>query len=295
MFALRAALGRFRPDYVPGLFGWWDASAGNVFDAQTGGTLVTTGNSIVRRLEDLSGNDHHLTGSGTSPAQARLQVGGNGQNGLPVLRRAGDFTVTNSLGSALDTNFGTGGGIGSPVDVAQPFTFIFAGKIGRAGVIGSGGGNGQINASTSGGARYSRPFVITNSLSNNIISIGSRYPGGTANLNTNRYAVAFNGGESGETSTGTALPLVPSTEPYLVLAVLIDGSNSRWSINGGTWTQFNAPNYIVQNLGILANPAGSSAAQNAQTVAELCLYEENISDADRISVVSYLMDKWDIS
>jgi len=292
MFALRAALGRFRPDYVPGLFGWWDASAGNVFDNTTGGSLVTVGNAEVKRLEDLSGNGYHLTGTGSNGA-ARLRTGPDGKNGLAVIRKAprennASSYGSNNAGASLSTNFGTVDGVGSSADVIQPFTIIFAGKIGWAGNTPLGGGP----ITTGSSAAFSN-FVITNErLGTNKINIGSRYNGSNQALTVNRYFIGQDVGLSGGGSTETSLPL--NSENYVVMAVLLDGANSRYSINGGSWTQFSGASFDkdVFSLGVLCDP---TRGQNAHELAELCLYEENISDADRISVVSYLMDKWDIS
>jgi hypothetical protein len=277
MFALRAALGRFRPDYVPSLIGWWDASAGNVFSATTGGSVVTVGNTDVRRWEDLSGNGYHMTGPAN---EARLQVGGAGRNGLPIIRRnyqegpsgvSGDF--------ALQTDWNTQG---TTDDIFQPFTMIFAGKIGRVGDNGDGQVVGGIT-----GAGY---FIGGTRGGTSVLAVGSNAT--TQSISSNRYYV----GVGNTRTSGLAL----NSENYVVMAVQINGGSSFISINNAAWTQINLgddlDNYNLRNFGVLGG--GSDlllGAINAQEIAEICFYDEVLSDADRISVVGHLMDKWAIS
>jgi hypothetical protein len=68
----------FSPSSISGLRLWLDSSVG-LYDATTGGNLVTTNSAAVRRWEDRSGNGFHATGT-NSPTLSLNQV-----NTLPAL------------------------------------------------------------------------------------------------------------------------------------------------------------------------------------------------------------------
>jgi len=280
MFALRAALGRFRPDYVPSLIGWWDASAGNVFSATTGGSVVTVGNTVVKRWEDLSGNGYHMTD--VIDANPRLQVGPNGRNGLPIIRRNYQNSLSGTAGNfALRTTWNTPSGEGVTDDIFQPFTMIFAGKIGRLGD----NGDGQVVNGASG-VGY---FIGGDQGGTSVFAVGSNAT--TASISSNRYYVGI-----GNTRTsGLAL----NTENYVVIAVQLNEQSSFISINNGAWAQIDlgdsVNDFALRKFGVLGGGTSSSEALNAQEIAEICFYDEVLSDADRISVVAHLMDKWAIS
>lgn len=78
----------------PSLALWLDASdASTLYDATTGGSLVTAGNTVAR-WEDKSGNANHVTQSTANNRPTRLAADLNGLDGL-------DFDGTNdSLGTA---------------------------------------------------------------------------------------------------------------------------------------------------------------------------------------------------
>lgn len=67
------------PRSVSGLAAWYDATQG-VYNATSGGSLVTTNGSAIARWEDMSGNARHLTQTNTV-YRPTLQTGGrNGRN-----------------------------------------------------------------------------------------------------------------------------------------------------------------------------------------------------------------------
>ncbi len=68
----------FSPASISGLRLWLDSSVG-LYDAMSGGNLVTTNSAAVRRWEDRSGNEFHATGT-NSPTLSLNQV-----NTLPAL------------------------------------------------------------------------------------------------------------------------------------------------------------------------------------------------------------------
>lgn len=86
----------FSPKSIPGLRLWLDASVG-LYDAATGGNIVTTAAPVLR-WEDQSGNGFHATAvSATAPSLALSQV-----NSLPALVFNGSqqFSVPNVISSA---------------------------------------------------------------------------------------------------------------------------------------------------------------------------------------------------
>jgi hypothetical protein len=79
-----AFAGKFAPTDVSGLQVWLDANVG-IFDAATGGGLVTTDSASVARWEDQSGNANHFTQTAsTNRPILKTSI----QNGLNVLRLA---------------------------------------------------------------------------------------------------------------------------------------------------------------------------------------------------------------
>lgn len=91
----------FSPKSIPGLRLWLDASVG-VYDASTGGNIVTTAVPVLR-WEDQSGNGFHATAvSATAPSLAISQI-----NGRPALAFNGGkyFSITNPLNGAGVTVF----------------------------------------------------------------------------------------------------------------------------------------------------------------------------------------------
>lgn len=73
---------QFSPLNLPGLVLWLDASDRNsMYDATTGGSLVTAGNTVAR-WQDKSGNARHVT---QGAANNRPTLNTNKQNGLPSL------------------------------------------------------------------------------------------------------------------------------------------------------------------------------------------------------------------
>jgi hypothetical protein len=81
----------FAPGDLTSLVGWWDADAAStLFDATSGGNLVTTHNAQVKRWEDKSGKGHHATQNNTNGP--KIQTTSNTLNSKPVMR----FAATSS-------------------------------------------------------------------------------------------------------------------------------------------------------------------------------------------------------
>jgi hypothetical protein len=107
------ATGTFRPTNIPNLAGWWDASdPATLFDATTGGSLVSASGAVAR-WEDKSGNGFHATQGTANNRPLRLAAQFNGRDAL-------DFDGSNdSLGLASNITLINGASI---IVVAQKQT-----------------------------------------------------------------------------------------------------------------------------------------------------------------------------
>lgn len=89
----------FKPTNISNLDLWLDASDGNtLYDATSGGNLVTTDGSTVKRWEDKSGNSNHATESTNAPTLST-----NAKNSLNALNFATSKYCTCSFASKTFT------------------------------------------------------------------------------------------------------------------------------------------------------------------------------------------------
>lgn len=88
------------PRSIPGLYAWYDATQG-LYDATTGGNLVTANGAAVARWEDMSGNGRHLV---QSNATYRPNVQSNGLAGKNVVDFNNQVLVSNAANWGLGTN-----------------------------------------------------------------------------------------------------------------------------------------------------------------------------------------------
>jgi hypothetical protein len=88
-----AVAASFLPSDIAGLNLWLDAAKG-LYDATSGGNLVTANAGVVKRWEDQSGSGNHQTGTSTG-----ITLRTNIVNGLPVVRGGG--ASGNSMSGAL--------------------------------------------------------------------------------------------------------------------------------------------------------------------------------------------------
>lgn len=249
----------FNPSQLTGLSLWLDAAYGaSLFDATSGGSLVTADSSAVARWEDRSGNGRHFTQS-TANNRPLLRTGTNGKNSLPIL----EFDGSN------DSLFG---------DTTQytkstaAFTVFIV-----------------FNVSSTAG-QYPVIFATrTNIPSNNWRIINSNVAGysdmsfGSSNTFTPyktsgvtrgtwySYSVTYNGSGAATSSN---------------YAATTNGSSSTLSASGvfGTDSGTNAA------IGC----ESSSANFMKGNIAELCVYSQALSAADLAKLQTYAKSKWGI-
>jgi hypothetical protein len=141
---------------------WLDASdASTLYDATTGGSLVTAGNTVAR-WEDKSGNANHVTQSTANNRPTRLAADLNGLDGL-------DFDGTND---SLATATAVGNAPLTVFVVAKPDTTANVGRF--AHIFGSTYAY-QLSASTTFNTRNSQVETGTNSLAWGSVSANTAY------------------------------------------------------------------------------------------------------------------------
>jgi hypothetical protein len=141
---------------------WLDASdASTLYDATTGGSLVTAGNTVAR-WEDKSGNANHVTQSTANNRPTRLAADLNGLDGL-------DFDGTND---SLDTATAVGNAPLTVFVVAKPDTTANTGRF--AHIFGSTHAY-QLSASTTFNTRNNQVETGTNSLAWGSVSANTAY------------------------------------------------------------------------------------------------------------------------
>jgi hypothetical protein len=92
---------------IAGCVGWYDASdSATLFDAQSGGSVVTTNGATVARWQDKSGGGRHLTQSTANTGLPTLTTNGLGGRNVVAFGGTGTgagFTMTNPVSRATHT------------------------------------------------------------------------------------------------------------------------------------------------------------------------------------------------
>lgn len=241
---------------------WWDADASPLYDATSGGSLVTAEKGSVLRIEDLSGNGNHLARvtSGRYAKLATARIGGR-----DVLRLDGD----------KKTAFDCPGMTGVPL---ANFTAVFVGSTwmqndyGGLVVLGSSAGGDDYQATTKGAISIARGVV------NGIAA--DAYIGGVSNL----LFVQGNG-------VGRAVWIFTS-----------DGTSRRFFRNGVLMNSAAAisPATAAAGVGLFGRHlAGAWSTTEAHrwcgVFMEAAIFGSALSDVDAAAVSSILMDKWGIT
>jgi hypothetical protein len=246
---IAASRRRFNPlSLSPAL--WLDASDANtLFDATSGGSLVAA-DGTVARWEDKSGNARHVTQatSGSRPVR-KTSV----QNSRDVVRFDG---LLQKLVVSLD--------------LASPFTFIFAGR--RNGGTSACGFAGNLqNSGNFDGAIFGHFGSGSNNL---LASILTRIS--STVQNTSRVDVGNNS---------------------LISTAVVGSSSYQGYVNGGNLSEVTAT-YNARNSSIsIGSPrTGSTSTESINgDIAEILVFPTALSTTDRQKVESYLASKWGIT
>lgn len=255
----------FSPSNVSGLAVWLDASSSDsIYDATTGGSLVSA-DGAVARWEDKSGNNRHFTQttSGYRPLRKTAV-----QSGKDVIRFDGtddylvggdylDLSGTNSLTAFVVLKQSVGGAgenVVSKYDADSQlreqgwlFQFTSANKL-QAVLIYSDSST-VTNATTSSATVSASSFCV----------LGWKTTAGSASTSTRLYR---NGSVISTTNTSATEATADSNIPVRIGAGEYVGS---------PWGAFNGD------------------------IGEILIYNSALSDTDRAAVESYLMTKWGIS
>lgn len=84
-----------------------------------------------------------------------------------------------------------------------------------------------------------------------------------------------------------------SLETFTIMSTIVDGSNSKIYVNGTLDTTGNAGTLTSAGDYYLAYWAGGSQFTEMK-IAELVVYDNVISNGDRVSIESYLNTRWDV-
>jgi hypothetical protein len=253
----------FNPSNIAGLSLWLDATTG-LFDATSGGNLVTTDGATVARWEDQSGNARHISQS-VSGSRPILKT--SVQNGRNILRFDGvaDHLFTTSafvysLGSStifcvVSQTPSSPPSVNASLITERSSTNSFPNYI----VI----GNGASNATTL------RIFMRDD-----------------ANAN-----ILFSGSSTLQTASGTAF-----NSSYQLVGTVDTGTNMALYINKSSSVN---GNYTRSTLTMDRFAVGSSRTNTATSffgcdLAEIIIYNSALSTNNRQLVENYLYSKWGI-
>jgi hypothetical protein len=270
------------PTSLAGLQLWLDASdASTLFDATTGGSLVTADGGVAR-WEDKSGNARHMT-QGTSGSRPTRKTAI--QNSLAVLRfDGGDFVSMPS--SAATFKFIHDGDstvfvVFKAGTTANPDTlyFLMSNNISEGSVDGKTGFFLRWDDRTSANADLTDSLVHVVSNNGQVRFVGiakNGFPANTFALATvrgdianatidSRSQIRRNGGSAitlltGDTNAGTAMPTANASDNFTI-------GDQSGSVKGG---------------GLNGD------------IAEIIIYDTALSDTDRALVEAYLLSKWGI-
>ena len=278
----RISLAAFTPARISGLQLWLDASdAWTLFDATSGGSAVAA-NGIVKRWEDKSGYARHATESTNGPTRKTAVQNGIGtldfdgtndtlqipssQSTFAFLHQSTQstiFTVYRPTYSSLtggDTEFYPIWETGSYSAIGAGVDMMFNNAFGNSQMMDWRvfGTAGRVRRRIDGGApnnSFSLQSIVTDN--------GNATPASRALLYRN------GGSSSGTTVTGTGF-------------------------DSGTISTGNASrNFTISGSG---TATGASTAQFYNgDICEIIIFNTALSDADRVSVESYLKTKWAIA
>jgi hypothetical protein len=254
---------------ITGLKGWFDPSASNsVYDAESGGSEVTSNGGAVRRLVDLSGNGRHLTTRGMG-APTLVTSAANGKSALSFAHMQSPFQTLRSA-SSYDSSFA----------VSNPLTIFLVWN--------------PINDGACAIDNLRYPW--------NDIESSTRVRIGTQGLPTNGTSGVIVRGPANQYWAGMTNIL---NNGFHVIEVVMNGTSSTVRIDGNSETPFNinwwesvSPSTInlsasMANLTIGFDTGDQYTA--GQRIGEMLFVEGALSDSTRTAARNYLKTKWGIA
>ena len=278
----RAALSTWTPvTGIAGLQAWYDASdASTLFDATSGGSLAAADGGVAR-WQDKSGNGRHFTQS-TSGSRPLRKTGV--RNGLATLRFDGsdDFLAVPSstaLFNFLHNGDSTVFMVFKPGTSSDPNAMYWV----MDSLTNGGSADGGVGAYLRWDDRASVPF--NDQL---IYVVGNNYPRfvgitPSASFTANSYLLASVVGNPQVSTIADRAAIRKNGGSALTLNT--SSSESSISLPTGNATR---------DLTIGAT-AGTAAWFFNGDIAEIIMYDSALSDTDRASVETYLMQKWAIT
>jgi hypothetical protein len=243
----------FSPTSISNLEVWLDASdTSTLYDATTGGNLVTNGN-IVRRIQDKSGNGRHFTQTATTTTQAGIRVD-SGLNGRTTLESQSGQTGLRSYDSTFSLTLS-----------AQTVIMVY-----RWASTGSYAGARWFTQMDSSNA--------DNSLTNGLIPML-----GTLTSSVN-FQVFANGAGRATISTGTQ-------NTWRRRSVVVDGSaiTHKWGSTSASHP-YTQPSVSYSRFSVLGKAGG--AFTPIYKFAELLMYSRALTSTELSDIDTYITNKW---
>jgi hypothetical protein len=244
----------FSPTSIANLEVWLDASdTSTLYDATTGGNLVTNGN-IVRRIQDKSGNGRHFTQSVTTTTQVGIRVD-SGLNGKTTLESQSGQTTLRGYDSTFTLTLS-----------AQTVIMIYN-------FTGSSGNSAarwftQMNSSSLDGSQ----------MTNSLVPL---YGGGT----TNAFTVYANGATRASISTGT-------TGTWKRRRTVVDSTTIThlWGSTSASYT-YTQPSVEYTRFAMLGR-TGATGFSFPYKFAELLMYSRALTSTELSDIDTYITNKW---
>ena len=254
------------PDSITGLVGWWDfGDTTTLYDATSGGSVVTSDGGSVSRVQDKSGNGKHLI-AGNAPV---YKTGIANSRGILRFNGSRNYIANNSFPYA-NTEFSafvvcrTTATAGS----FQPAVTVFP---------------ATNSSAPNDDYMYLSLQDSSTSPANDRYGYGGTNTAATSAVTRSAFTVY---GISA--SSGTSALAVNGT------SVATGASVNTAKSNSGIVTDI--PTRSVLNLGALVRPADSSGALFwTGDLCEIAWYSSDISSSDKTSLVAWLKSKWGIS
>lgn len=246
------------PRSISGLYAWYDATQG-LFNATSGGAVVTTNGGAIARWEDSSGNGRHLTQGTSSLMPTLLTANRNGKN---VVSFNSDFLVSSA-------NWGLG----------QNKVFIF--YVAKWNAYDPSNINTLFDMSGSDAGQ----FFAMNYLGNFVLRYytngfwETNIPMSTFGTNWHSVASLFPRQSSGNFNYNTYV------NKTLTASISANDNNINFASN----------RYFGIGDAVSATGAANGAPSNMY-LAEIAIYlrPNNITDKDRQNMDAYFQEKWGI-